>query len=707
MDDQPRETTSAYDTPIDPTSPERFINRELSWLAFNERVLEEAMNRENPLLERIRFLSISASNWDEFFMVRVAGLKGQVAASVNSVSADGRTPGQALSDVLARGGALIVEQQRVWNSLKDELRDAGVILTDSQNLDAADRRWLEKQFLNEVWPLLTPIAVDPGTAFPFIPNLGFCLILQLKRGSTIDHALLPIPKQVARFHRLPGDPIRFIALEDLIELHLDRLFPRSTIIKTGLFRVVRDSAMVFDERAEDLVRTFEAALKQRRYGSAIRLSINADIDPYLHHLLASELEVEPEDVFFRDGLLGLADVKQLIVDDRPDLLFTPYEPRYPERVSDHAGNVLAAIRDKDFIVHHPYESFDVVVEFVSQAARDPAVVAIKQTLYRTSSNSPIVSALIEAAEAGKQVTAVVELKARFDEEANIRWAKELEGAGAHVVYGFVNMKIHAKMSLVVRREGGTLRAYAHFGTGNYHPITAKIYTDLSFFTTDVALCRDAAKTFNFMTGYDAPNDLEKLAISPISIRQRLMELIDAEAESARAGRPSGIWIKSNSLIDNKLIDALYRASQAGVPICCVVRGICGLRPGVPGLSDTIQITSIVGRYLEHSRIYAFGSGQALPSPTAKVFISSADWMQRNMDRRVETMVPIENETVHRQVLDEIMVHSLDDTCQSWRLHADGSYTRIPSGDTLRSAHTYFMTNPSLSGRGSAVRKLSR
>jgi len=705
--------TENLHAPIVHDDPRRFINRETSWLAFDRRIIEEALNPRQPLFERVRFLAISASNLDEFMAVRVASIEAQHEARLNIKTDDGLTPRQHLAIIDEHVAQLLNDQRAAWFSVHRELATAGIVIQEPQDLSKDDLKWLENYFHENIFLALTPLAVDPAHPFPFIPNGGVALALQLRdRHRKQDlNVILPLPQQVPRFIRLPTHDddatVRFVMLEAAIRQFLHHVFPLSELLASGEFRVLRDSEIrLSGEHSEDFVHTFESALKTRYRGAIIRLSVSNAMPNEIREFLAAQLDVTPEKMTIRSGILRLADINQLIVPDFPELLYPPYEPRFPERIREFNGDCFAAIGHKDILVHHPYESFDVVLQFIRQAASDPQVVAIKQTLYRTSRESPIVRALIEAAEAGKSVTAMVELKARFDEEANIRWARDLERAGAQVVFGFMELKTHAKMTLVVRRENNALRSYVHFGTGNYHHETARVYTDLSFFTCDMDLCQDAATMFNYMTGYAKPQSFKKIAVAPLTLRQTLEKLIDDEIAHAKAGRPAQIWAKLNALVDPHIIDRLYNASAAGVHIELIVRGACCLRPGVPELSENIRVKSLVGRFLEHSRVVAFGAGHGLPHDEAKVFISSADWMQRNLDRRIETLVPIENPTVHQQVLDQVMVATIKDTRQSWDMLPDGNYRRCDTTEDDFSAHEYFMTNPSLSGRGANLAKKS-
>lgn len=686
---------------------ERYFNRELSWLAFNRRVLEEACNPAHPLLERVRFLSISGSNLDEFFMVRVAGLMGQQKQEVDRRSADGLTTREQLTAIVAGADALVEDQRAVWRDLRRDLADAGIQVLGSRQIDEAvsaeDAVWLENHFRDQIFPILTPQALDPAHPFPFLPNKGLAVIFDLVRASDGEEIreLVMLPAPMARFVRLPGEPARYVAVESLVKRFSAVIFPGYAVSGAAEFRVLRDSDIEIEEEAEDLVRYFANAIKRRRRGRVIRLELESGMPEGLGAVLRDELAGGDAFVTESGAFLGIHDLEAIIDENRPDLKFVPFSPRFPERIREFGGDCFAAIKAKDIVVHHPYETFEVVIEFLKQAAADPDVVAIKQTLYRAGKQSAVINALIAAAESGKSVTAVVELKARFDEEQNLLWASALERAGVQVVYGFFDWKTHAKVSMVVRREGGEYRTYCHFGTGNYHPVTAKIYTDLSFFTADPDLGRDAAQIFNYVTGYVEPT-LKYVGISPRDLRPRLTALIDAEIANANDGKPAAIWAKMNSVVDPAIIEKLYEASNAGVEIDLIIRGICCLRPGVTGMSENIRVKSVIGRFLEHSRIWCFGNGKVLPNDGAKVFISSADWMPRNFDRRVEYMLPILNPTVHDQILDQVMVANLIDTEQSWVLNADGSYDRLDPGEKPFNLHRYFMTNPSLSGRGAAL-----
>ena len=692
--------------PVETALPDtRYFNRELSWLAFNRRVLEEACNPKHPLLERVRFLSISASNLDEFFMVRVAGLRAHQSLGVEEFSDDGLTPTQQLTAIGVDADRLVASQYEVWAQLQEALATAGMHVVGMEPLDDAAETWLDQHFREQIFPVLTPQAIDPSHPFPFIPNQGFSLIFELKKGRTVVRELLMTPASLPRFIRIPGPDARYIAVETLIRRKTDYLFAKYHVLRGGAFRIIRDSDIEVEEEAEDLVRFFRTAIKRRRRGRVVRLELEPGMPEPLVRVVQDGLGATQAVTSETRGFLGIADLSLLVEEDRPDLKFPPFNPRFPERIREHGGDCFAAIREKDILVHHPYESFEVVVEFVEQAARDPDVVAIKQTLYRAGKQSQIVRALIDAAEAGKSVTAVVELKARFEEEQNLMWAAALERAGVQVVYGFIDWKTHAKVSMVVRREEKGYKTYYHFGTGNYHPVTARIYTDLSYFTADPRLGRDAAKMFNYITGYLEPKNLKQLVISPQGMRSELLRLLDVEIAAAKHGKASGLWAKMNALVDPIIIEKLYEASQAGVPIDLVVRGICCLRPGVPGMSENIYVKSIVGRFLEHARLWCFANGHELPHAGARVYISSADWMPRNFDRRIEYMLPIENPTVHAQLLDQVMVANLIDNEQSWRLNPDGTYTRIePKAGHEFNLHRYFMSNPSLSGRGQSLKK---
>jgi polyphosphate kinase len=699
---------------------ERFFNRELSWLEFNKRVLEESENERNPLLERVRFLAISGSNLDEFYRVRVAGVHEQAVTHILEISPDGMTPQQQVQKINAAVAGIVEKQQARWTALRKELAAESIHLVEAAKLSAEDKAWLEMYFMRRIFAALSAVAVDAAHPFPHVQSQELVVVLDCEREGEDEprsmYALVVLPNGLDRFIRLPPasadgggkPPVRFVAIESVISFFAHTLLPGFTVKDAGLFRPLRNSEIDFQEKSEDLEKTLRQALVQRQLGEVIRLEMSSSLPKAARELITEGLKIGLEDAVMLDGLFSIADISQLIVSDRPDLLYKPFEIRFPERIAEHDNDCFAAISAKDIIVHHPYESFDVVLQYLRQAAADPDVVAIKWTLYRTSKKSPIVEALREARQAGKSVTVMIEVMARFDELANLEWAKQLEEAGVHVVYGLtqLDVKTHAKLGQVVRKEKGELRTYCHIGTGNYHPATAKVYTDLSYFTADPVIGRDVSKIFNYVTTYSRPKDLSRTYISPDGIKTRIIEEIEAEIAHALANRPAAIWMKLNALVDTEVIDALYEASLAGVPVDLVVRGICCLKPGIPGLSENIRTKSIIGRFLEHSRIYCFGAGHGLPSEEAHVYISSADMMPRNLERRVEAMTAITNPTVHEQILDQIMIANLKDNLQSWRVCSDGSSERLRlrPGEEPFSAHEYFMTNPSLSGRGEALKQ---
>ena len=686
-------------------SKTKYINRELSWLEFNKRVLEEAENSKIPLGERLNFLSISGSNLDEFFMVRVAGLKGQVDSEVFIETIDGLMPEQVLYEVIKKSKLIKKKQNECWENILKELRKNGIQVCETKQLNVTEKRWLKTYFVQEIFPLLTPVAIDPAHPFPFVPNLGLSIVLKLKnkKSKNIIRVVIPFPKGLKKFIKV-NDTNKFIPTDNIIIFFIDQLFPKYTFISYGAFRLIRDSDIEFSDEAEDLVTTFENQLRKRRYGREVLLEMTKSIPEDLKNMIINSLNINRDNIIYAEHILDISSVNQITSSVNKELRWKTFKPRFPERIKDANDNCFAAIRYKDMIVHHPYESFDVVVKFLRQAAKDKKVLVIKQTIYRTAKeNNEIIEALVEAAEEGKSVTALLEIKARFDEELNIKVSRYLKRYGVQVVYGSINLKTHAKISLVVRRERKGLNTYVHFGTGNYHINTAKVYTDLSLFTCNKELAEDAQQFFNMATGYASPSRWRHLSIAPDNLRNDILTLIDNEISNKLRGKKSEIWFKCNSLIDEEVINKLYKASQVGVKIELIVRGVCCLRPQIKGLSENISVRSIVGRFLEHSRIYCFSNGHSMPSSRAKVFIASADIMPRNFDRRYEVMVPILNQTVHKQILNQIMVANLKDNTQAWEMKSSGEYSRIKEGKSPISAHNYFMSNPSLSGRGKSIK----
>jgi len=689
----------------------KYFNREISWLRFNERVNDISFDLSVPILERLNFISIAASNLDEFFSVRVAGLIEQTKLDPNKKSYDGLTANEQLIQVDEFTRNLISRQNQSFEQIEKELKKEKIYIVRDKFLKKHTNK-INNFFDSEIYSILTPITVDATHPLPFIPNLCLCLIAKIKHKKTNQQftSVIRISDLKQRFLKIT-DPngIYFYPIEQIVISQLKKIFPDFQIQDTNLFRVIRDSDLDVLEEADDLIREFKKLVRERKRGEVIRLDVQKKLNHDFKKLITSELSVSDNEIFEYEDLLGFDQLSEVYSNiHNKKLNYKKFKPRFPERINDFGGDCFAAIKKKDLLVHHPFESFDVVVSFLQQAARDPNVIAIKQTLYRTSDQSPIIDALTRAAENGKSVTAVVELKARFDEEKNLQWAESLERAGVQVVYGFMNLKIHAKVSMVIRREKNKLTHYTHFGTGNYHPQTAKIYTDLSFFTCDSDLARDASRLFHYMSSYNISRDYKRISYSPINLREKIYSHIDYEIELASQGKPAAIWVKMNNLVDQKMIDKLYKASKAGVKITCLIRGICCLVPGVKDMSENIKVISVVGRFLEHSRIICFGKGKPLPNKNAKIYISSADWMSRNFDRRVETLVPIDNKTVHEQILFQIMNTTINDNANAWILQSDGTYKKISTqGSKVLNSHKYFMINPSLSGRGSALKKVQK
>lgn len=680
-----------------------YFNSETSWLEFNERVYAASKNKSYPILERIRFLGIAANNLDEFYMVRLGRLYKTNLFKKHEKSLDGLTIKQLLPLIKGRVMEQIAHQGHQWRHLRRELRDHQVDITSPKELSSEDKKWLEDYFITNIFPVLTPMAIDPSHPVPLIPSRGISVVVQLQDKAQMSpvYAFIPLPMSLDRFIRLPGEKDRYIFIEQVITLFLHKLFSNHLVLAEGLFRIIRNAEMSVNHLTADLRMDFEEALSRRLHGEVIQLAVNARMPEHLRLYVTEQFDVNPNDMLVIDGVLGISDIQQLVkICGKKELLFPAFIPRTPQRIRNNNDDIFESIKIKDILVHHPYESFDVVLMLLKQAAKDKSVISIKQTLYRTGDNSLIVAALIDAAKAGKSVTALVEIKARFDEEMNIKWTKEMEQAGVHVVYGIFGLKTHAKLCLVVRKEDSGLKTYAHFGTGNYNVATARTYTDLSLLTANPKLCYEAACIFNYMTGYSYIDKLNDITVAPFNLRKKLLELIDKEIEFAKEGKPAVIWAKMNSLTDPAIIDALYNASNAGVQIFLIIRGMCCLRPGVPKLSENISVKSIVGRFLEHARIFCFGNGALLPSTDAKVFISSADWMPRNLDFRLELMINIENQTVHQQILQQIMFANLNDTANSWKLLPDGSYVPLfKESDNSFDAHQFFIHNTSLSGSG--------